>query len=348
MNTKKLGILAGILALMIIGIFISENISGKKSGSVRKDFFPGFKTTDCSRFIIKDKSGDVVTLFKEKDIWMVSQGAKTNDNENQSSIIEKSDGSTNSIVEAFKADSAQVVSALEKLSAIKMGDIISTNKEKQAIFELDSTKGTFVQIYGKSDKYIGTLVIGKSGTTWSENYVRLIDSKDVYSVPGTIRYSFFTEFKKWRDKTIIKLDPSQINKVELSSKEKGAVTLEKSTDSTGAQIWNITAPEKLSADNKAVTDLITSIATLKTYDWENSDTLSESDMGLDQPDITLKFSLNSGIEKIINFGRKWESSSKRWLTSTDFDNIFIVWQSNFDKANKSMDDLMQKVEEENN
>ncbi len=340
MNTKKLGILGGILLLMVVGIFISENISGKKSSSTKKEFFPGFKTSDCSRFIIKDKSGDIVTLYKDKGVWMVTKGEKK-PGESQSSIIEKSETQN---LDAFKADSTHIVTAMEKLSDIKMGDVISTNKDKQPLFELDSAKGTFVQLYGKNDKFVGTIVIGKTGTTWSENYVRLIDSKEVYSVPGTIKYSFFTEFKKWRDKTVIKLDPSTISKIEIASKEKGEITIEAANDSIGAKIWNITTPETVPADKKAVTDLITSIATLKTYDWETSDTLSESDMGLDKPDLTLKFTLDSGAEKVINFGKKWESSSKRWLTSTDFDNIFVVWQSNFTKADKGVEDLKEKVE----
>lgn len=342
MNIKKLSILGGVLLLLVVGIFISENLSNKKGTSAKKDFFPGYTAEECSRLVIKDKDGKTVSLFKKEGTWFVTENAKVEES-GGSPLLDNSKKSADS--QSYKVDSASITSALEKLSDIKMGDIISSNKDKQNLFELDSAKGTFVQVFGKSGKDLGTIVIGKTGTVWSENYVRMVESNDVYSVPGTIRYSFFSDLKKWRDKTVMKLDPLDIQKVEVVSKEKGNVTIESAKDSLGAQIWNITAPEKTTADNKAVTDLIASIATLKTYDWETSDTLSESDMGLDSPDLTLKFTTTSGAEKIINFGKKWESSSKRWLTSTDYSNIFIVWQSNFMKSDKGIEDLKIKVEE---
>ena len=347
MNTKKLSILGGILAILIAIIVISDNLPSTRANSSKASFFPGLKITDCSKISITSNAKEVITLSKDNGIWTVSNGTDDqNSNATPSGTpFSKTTQSKNSNIK-YEADSAAVAIVLEKLTSMKKNVIISNNKTKQGTFQVDSTKGTFVTIFNNDGEKISTFVIGKSGVTWDENYVRIASSNDVYSLPGSLKYTFHTELKRWRNKAIVKLGDDNLKMVTITSKEKGKVVLQQSQNSVEVAQWEITEPEKSEVNAEEVAKLIKNILTLKTYDWSKDNSLSDSAMGYLDPIITVNLITKSGKTETLTVGKSDEKSAKVYLKTLSSKQNYIVWDSDIQKLNKSFDEL-KKIEVKN-
>src|SRR5271169_2076290 len=76
----------------------------------------------------------------------------------------------------YPADPAFVMQLIGGVVHFKPGSLISSNPEKQGIFQVDSS-GTRLTLTDRSGKSV-TLIIGKMGPSYSEVYFRLPDSKD--------------------------------------------------------------------------------------------------------------------------------------------------------------------------
>ena len=101
----------------------------------------------------------------------------------------------------YAADATAIKQLLSGLSKFKVGSLISSNPEKQNIFQVDTT-GTKLTVTDRSGKTVG-LVIGKMGPSYSEVYFRLPESKDVYLGEGIDTWAINKDVKEWRDKTIV-------------------------------------------------------------------------------------------------------------------------------------------------
>jgi hypothetical protein len=100
----------------------------------------------------------------------------------------------------YAADRSGIEQLLSGLAKFKIGSLISSNPEKQNLFQVDST-GTRLTITDRSSK-TSTIILGKMGPSFSEIYFRLPDSKEVYLGEGIESWSLTKEVREWRDKTI--------------------------------------------------------------------------------------------------------------------------------------------------
>ena len=107
----------------------------------------------------------------------------------------------------YPADQNAVQQLLSGLSKFKAGSLISSNPEKQRLFQVDSS-GTKVSTTDRAGKMSG-FIIGKMGPSFSEVYFRLPDSKDVYLGQGIDSWTFNKEVKDWRDKSVLST-PSEV------------------------------------------------------------------------------------------------------------------------------------------
>ena len=347
MKTKNL-IVLGIILVVVVGIiFLSENIGSRKKSAKTKGFFPGFSENNCSAFLVSDKNGSI-KIKKQGDIWVIeSKGEKETREEGESTpILEETiekDPTAGSVFE-YPADSASAAAVLEKLTAMKMDELISQNPEKQEVFEVDSAKGTLVEVWDSKNNSIGKFRIGKSGPDWSSHFVRMVGSDDVYSVSGSIKYAFFSEEKRWRDKIVLKFDPALIKKITLAKKDSAAIHLEKTVDTTGAK-WNLTAPEKNPADSASMARMIIDLSKLLTSNFEENLQAVDSITGFDSPYLVITVALNTGDKKKITLGNLKEDDNQRWVKAEDKEAIFLLYKTKFDNIDKSFEEL-KKIEGE--
>ncbi len=362
MKTKNLVVL-GIILITIVGIiFLSENLGSKKGGGKSTKFFPGLTQNTCSSFRISDKKGSV-TIQQKNGRWIIGSTDKEEAQEKQAlkeeagtSIIEKTEekelkeATGTNPLDDYPADSASIATVFEKLSIMSKDELISQNPEKQALFEVDSVKGTLVEVWDNQNKLLGSFRIGKNGPDWSSHFVRPTESDDVYSVAGSIKYSFFTEENRWRDKTVIKFDKTLAKKISIAAKdtataEVSTVVLEKSFDSVGVATWNIIEPEKHEADSASVDKIVNDLSKLTTSKWEEDYELSDSAMGFDNPDLSVQVELENSDKKNLVVGKKKEDNNEKWVRTPGNKAVFIIYESKFNNMTKSLDELKKKEEE---
>lgn len=100
----------------------------------------------------------------------------------------------------YPADAASVFQLVGGLSHLTVGSLISSNPEKQRLFQVDST-GTLLTVTDRGGKSV-SMIIGKMGPSFSDVYMRLPKSSDVYLAQGIETWTVGKDLKEWRDKTI--------------------------------------------------------------------------------------------------------------------------------------------------
>ncbi len=318
MNNKK--IIAGLSALIIVlAIFIvSEKLGDKKPSENEVKFFPGLDDKSISSLVIKEGTNSV-KLSRKGEEWMVSKVADTTDS---NSIKEKS----------YKADSASVQIALEKLTSMKKGDLISENPQNQPTFQVDSLSGTFVEIWKGDDASAGAIRIGKNGPDWNSNYVRKLGSNSVFTVPGGLRYSLFSELDRWRDKKIMKFESSAAQKIELVKKE-GSITIEKADSG-----WVLTQPIQHKASADKVNEIINTLSALKAAEFVY-ETPSDTASGMNSPALLATVSLNGGAERKVVIGKTKGESNLYWTKVEGNEEFFLIGKSDMDKIDVDAESL---------
>lgn len=117
-----------------------------------------------------------------------------------------------------EANQASVTQLLSGLQQFKAGSLVSSNPEKQGLFQVDSA-GTKLSVQDRSKKST-TLIIGKSGPSFSDFYFRMDGSNDVYVGEGLTVWSLNQEVKDWRDKSIYTMSSDSITQIEAIVGEK--------------------------------------------------------------------------------------------------------------------------------
>lgn len=317
MNGKKLTVTLVALIISVAAIIIGNKLSSKAPSENEKRFFPGLTESTVSSVLVVDNS-DTISLKLKGDVWFVAKG-KSDAGSAAAIIANTADTVSSSEIKEYLADSASVRTIIEKIVNMKKDELISTNPEKQKIFEVDSSSGILVDVHDKSGNSQGQFRIGKSGPSWSSNYVRLIGSNSVYMVGGSIKHSFFTDLKRWRNKSIVKFEKSGVSGISVAKKDAAPVILEKSDT-----LWNMAAPEQHLAKKEKVEEIINSLFDLRATDFEN-DTISDKDAGIEDPSYVVVVSLGSSSKKII-VGNKTESGQYRVKTENNR-TIFLVGES---------------------
>jgi hypothetical protein len=142
---------------------------------------------------------------------------------------------------------------------------------------VDETSATRVKVFGKDNKVLADLYVGKAGSTFFTTFVRRAGEKEVLSANASLTY-VFNKPEGWRDKNIFSLNIDDIVEVrgELTS---GALLVKKV-----AGVWKLEQPVARDAQMSKLQPFLSSIANLRATKFvedETSKTLA--DFGLDPP-----------------------------------------------------------------
>src|ERR1700690_164708 len=83
----------------------------------------------------------------------------------------------------YRANQSGVTSLIHQAKNLAVKEIVSSNPEKRSIFQVDSM-GTLVKIFQNGQEH-AAFIVGKSGQSYSETYVRKEQSNDVVVVEGS-------------------------------------------------------------------------------------------------------------------------------------------------------------------
>ncbi|MGH2568084.1 MAG: DUF4340 domain-containing protein [Bacteroidota bacterium] len=111
----------------------------------------------------------------------------------------------------YRADQATVGGAIHQAKSLTVKNVVSSNPQKHALFQVDSS-GTLVTVYEKGASK-ASFIIGKMGPTFTEQYARLTSSNDVALVDGGS--AFTRPLKEWRDRMIVAMPKENIKSVEF-------------------------------------------------------------------------------------------------------------------------------------
>ena len=342
MRGKKLIYLVAVL-VVVVALIIVGNQLGKKTPSEKElKFFPGLTEQTIGSITIHEGS-NVVKVRRKGDVWVVSKPSTSADEKAEVNTPHLGMDSVKAPVKEtlkddesveYPVDSASIASALEKITAIKKDALISENPEKQSIFEVDSGKGLLVEVADNSGKSAGSIIIGKSGADWNSNYIRFKGSNSVYMSSGGARSSFFTDLKRWRNKSILKFDKTTAKGITLAKRDSGMITLAQADTGTP---WKIIEPIENPAKTDAVDGLLDKLAMLNATDFQD-DVLPDTATGFDNPELGVTVSFKNGSSRNVIFGKK-NSDNKYYVKTDGKDQVFLVADYSFNQINKKLDDL---------
>ncbi|MBA4313187.1 MAG: hypothetical protein C0417_11220 [Chlorobiaceae bacterium] len=160
------------------------------------------------------------------------------------------------------ADPVAIAQLLNGFSQFKIGSLISSNPEKQKLFQVDSS-GTRLTFTDRTGKATG-LIIGKMGPSFSELYFRLPESKDVYLGEGVDTWNVNKSVKDWRDKSIYRTMTESIKDITITTSTKEFLF---SRESDG---WHF---GDMVIDNNELNPLLNTLSNLRADDFV--DTVTE-------------------------------------------------------------------------
>ena len=311
MKIKQLLVLIGVLVVLCLLVLVFENPFGKSEEQKKIEeaglLFPFFNKENVAKIEIVAAFGLTTTmLVKQNDQWLV----ETMDN--------------------YLADQTAVQELLDKVAEMKTVQRASSNREKQAVFQVDSS-GVEAKLTDASGNLLAHLFAGKTTPGIFYSYVRAADSNDVYIVDGHLKSTFDKGYRSWRDRTIFSFLKEDVTHLTIRSEEE---EIELQIDAAGA--WQMLKPIVSAADEtevEAVTELMSS---LETDDFVEPKELSE--YGLDAPKRSITATLKDESARTLLIGV--EESGSYYVKREDKAQIFELNKGRVDELIKRSGDLI--------
>ena len=178
--------LLGLVGLLGLATYVVLRQPGETSTSGGGEVLVDYDSSSVDRIEISS-SGAHIVLSKDGAEWMVTEPLK------------------------YRADQKAVAEALGKGRHLEIASPVSTNPGKQQLFQVDSS-GTLVKISDRGNEK-AAIRIGKTGSTYSDTYIRREGSNNVYLTNGILSSIFVRNIREWRDKTVFKTEKEFIKEV---------------------------------------------------------------------------------------------------------------------------------------
>lgn len=344
MNMKHLPLLAVILVVVIGIIIVANQLSNRRPSEKTLAFLPQFSEADCGMISVRDVKDSVFLVHKGKE-WMVINKRPS---ESTSPLVSADSLGKAKTASEYPADSAFIQMALDKLKAMKKDDLISQNPQKQVELEVDTIQGTRVDVYNDKLAPVLSFYVGKSSADWGSNFVRTSGSNDVYLVGGSIKYAFFTDRTRWKNKSIVKFDRTFARGIEIAKRDSASILLSLTPpspkDSAARPSWHIMSPVKDSARNTEVDKILNTMSSFSASDFEEDTTISSDSLGFTRPFLRVTVSLENGEQKTVFVGNEKGSEGKRWVHTPDKPVTFLIYKYNVENLDRSVNALRGIVE----
>ena len=314
MKIKQLLVLIGVFVVLGLLVLIFENPFGKSEEQKKVEearlLFPFFNTENVAKIeIIAPLGLTTTTLVKQNNQWLV----ETMDN--------------------YPADQTAVKELLDKVAEMKTVQRVSSNPEKQAVFQVDSS-GVEAKLTDAGGNLLAHLFAGKTTPEIFNSYVRAADSNDVYIVKGYLKSTFDKGYRSWRDRTIFSFLKEDVTHLTIRSAEED---IELQIDAAGA--WRMLKPIVSAADGTEVEAITELMSSLETDDFAEAKPLSE--YGLDAPKVSITALLKDGSARTLLIGV--EESGSHYVKREDKTQIFELNKGRVDKLIRKSADLESEI-----
>lgn len=297
--SKKLNVkLSGIIFVVLLAIVVISQFFDGKDESTFKSVIVSVDTAQVSKIIIypKDKNAPTVTISKENASWFVDDNGKK-----------------------FLAENNGIAQILNTIAEIKPLRVAGKDKSKWEKYELtDSMATARVEIYDNQSK-LTDFMIGKFSYQQPTNpydrqgkmttYVRLSNEEEVYAVDGFLSMTFNANANTFRNKTVLKSNAENWNKLTFSYPADSSFILSKNMNQ-----WNING---MPVDSMIAVNFFNGIKNLSAREFANDFTEYQS------PTHVLKIEGDNMLEPIVIKAFTNEDLSKVVLNSSQNKDSYI-------------------------
>ena len=188
MQQRQLFMLLGALGVVVLIAFLSGAFDNDFSEMDVPTF--GIDTEAIEKIAITTDGDDSIIIEKQEDRWVVTAP-----------------------VEAA-ADSIALTRLTENLGELKLESVVSSNPDRYENYGVTESAQQVIVTAGGSDQ---TLYIGNSGPDYRSLFLRMNDDPRVFVTNG--RLNAPTGLDAWRDKTIMQLTSSNIERIQVTGPE---------------------------------------------------------------------------------------------------------------------------------
>lgn len=196
--------------------------------------------------------------------------------------------------EKVPADPDVVDAMLDAISNARISDIVSEKPDNLARYGLASPAVTFTAT--KNDGQKSTLVLGKKAG--AEYYARDLSRKIIFKVNQDLYAKLTDSFSQMRDKSVVHLDESSLNRIQLQNSNG---TIEIARQGTGGS-WKIAAPVAEKGKSASVWKILnpfTSLHADEVIDHPSATQLA----AMKNPAITTVFTKNRGQQTTVRISK---------------------------------------------
>lgn len=292
---KSLLVLIGLLAvLLLVYLLVSSGEQRELTPEVKPDFL-GIDSSAVDH-ITAGRLGSLVEFTRQADGWYINDGGK------------------------LRRAQPAAVEAIARLShSLAVGEVVSSNPDKQLLFQVDTLTGITVKFY-RGDEYLGGMVVGKMGPDFQSTYVRKPESHDVYAAQGAFAQLFSRPPSAYMDKTLLALDPGAINLVEYQGRgDDYSVMLQDS-------LWRVLPAdgEAFIGDQEKIARSASSFANLQFSEFPaQPDSL---DLDFSSPDLEIKVGLRDGSEHVLRFLSQGGQSKNFYVVGDDNPEPYVIFE----------------------
>lgn len=230
--TRNTYALLGVLAVLVIAAYFVMQKPGERSSSGESgEVLVSVDSLAVERIEIKSPTVSV-DLQKKGVEWFVESPV------------------------SYKADQSNVATLIHSSKTLQVSTVVSNKPDKHSVFQVDST-GTLVRMFQNGAEK-ASFILGKSGSSYSEQYARRTASNDVALVNGASSYIFSRPVKDWRDRTIFSVPRERIKEIRYQYGDTTFVLAFKDS------IWTI---GKDSTQEGVVSSLLSSLSSVVTDDF---------------------------------------------------------------------------------
>ncbi len=300
--------LLGIVIIIGLLVLLTRGSSNKQPGGpalLNRPLYSEFTAGEAAKIELT-RAGEGVTLEKRGADWWIAAPAE------------------------FPADAKGVKRLLDKVAALKPVELISTNPDKHALFEVGD-KGLQVAISGGDGKPLAAFTIGKRGANFSSTYIRKVEADEVLLVADALKAQFDKQPKKWRDRTILSFDKETARQITIDD---GVMKIVLDRDDTGA--WHITEPEEAPASKAALDGLLATLSNFEAADFDDDATLESA--GLDTPSASITVNTSEGQALNLHIG-KAKDDRYTYARRGDRETVYLIFKGRAKIAMKNLEDL---------
>jgi hypothetical protein len=265
-------------------------------------------------FTVKPRDGSAFTARHENGKWVLSDPSKDPSRQ-------------------IPADATAVTSLLSSITGATVDQVISEQPGSLKDYGLDPPAETVeLQPHGASQPIM--VEFGDETPTSTGLYAQRTGSPRVVTVAGYLKTSVEKSLFDLRDKRIVTLDPDQLRRIEVASKDKHW-TLEKNPEG----VWDLVLPPPVRADRGLVDGLVSQIrsSTMGTILSDNK--AGSAKYGFGTPALTVKFTGPAGSQTIV-IGKK--DGDNYDAMNSDLDPAFTVNPTFVTQFQKDAADLREK------